>query len=144
MKYNFIYFLLFLVLFFKTSNLQEANNNNKINKKSNEINNEINKTSSIDNNLENEGIVVPQMTETSLPPIIATLRDNSKTISIEPTYIRVFYIAPENIVPKKTTNKRVLVISSCVLGVIAFVASVIIFVHKPKHEKNKIRYNYTY
>lgn len=45
---------------------------------------------------------------------------------------------------EKSTNKKVIVTSACILGVIAVIASVIIFVHKPKSEKNKIIYNDDY
>jgi len=97
MNCNLLNLILFLILLLKVSYSQEISTEKKINKN----NNEISKESSPENKLENENIVVLPLSKTSVQPIIATQRDNSKTISIEPTYIRVFYRAPESIVPRK-------------------------------------------
>ncbi|OUM67413.1 hypothetical protein PIROE2DRAFT_5163 [Piromyces sp. E2] len=65
-------------------------------------------------------------------------------VKIEPTYIRILYKANENIIPTKTLNKKAIVITTLLLGIVAIIISIVIFVHKPKREKDKLIYMETY
>jgi len=44
----------------------------------------------------------------------------------------------------KTSNKKAIVITTIILGVVAIIISIIIFVHKPKREKENLIYMETY